>query len=203
MRIPAAFLVAAFCLAPLAGPAFAVADSGAAAPDKSPPVEEKASRASQLDSLFATLKSAKNPDDAKEAENGIIELWLQSGSDTVDLLMNWTLQAIEAKDYSLALDYLDRITTMKPDYAEGWNKRATVYFLLDDYEKSIADIGQTLALEPRHFGALSGLGTMLRDLGEDKRAIDAYKRALAVDPYLDNVQKALDELEKKAAGQNI
>ena len=141
--------------------------------------------------------------EAKVAESSILGLWLESGSDTVDLLMDWAMKAIDAKNYALALDYLDRVVTMKPDYAEGWNKRATVYFLTDDYKKSIFDIERTLALEPRHFGALSGLGMIMRDIGQDKRAIDAFQRALAVDPYLDNVKKALDEIQTDDAGKEI
>jgi tetratricopeptide (TPR) repeat protein len=135
---------------------------------------------------------------AKLAETSIIRLWLESGSDTIDLLMGWSMQAMEEKDYPLALDYLDRITIMKPDYAEGWNKRATVYFLLEDYSRSIADIQKALSLEPRHFGALSGLGIIFADLGDNHRAIDAYERALALDPYLANVRDALEKLQKEA-----
>jgi tetratricopeptide (TPR) repeat protein len=161
------------------------------------------SRIEQLDDLFQSLKTASSKETARAAEDGIWRLWLESGSDTVDLLMSWAMKAMEAKDYATALDFLDRIVIMKPDYAEGWNKRATVYFLMDDYSKSIADIGKTLALEPRHFGALSGLGMIMRELGEDKRAIEAYQKALAVDPNLDGVQKALDELQTKAAGKQI
>jgi tetratricopeptide (TPR) repeat protein len=161
------------------------------------------SKTEQLDTLFQTLKSASSKESAKAAENSIWRLWLQSGSDTIDLLMSWAMKAMEAKDYAVALDFLDRVIMMRPDFAEGWNKRATVYFLLDDYSKSIADIGKTLALEPRHFGALSGLGMIMKELGEDKRAIEAYQKALAVDPNLDGVQKALDELQAKAAGKQI
>jgi tetratricopeptide (TPR) repeat protein len=161
------------------------------------------SKAEQLDTLFQTLKTSASKEAAKAAEDGIWHLWLESGSDTIDLLMIWAMKAMEAKDYATALDFLDRVVIMKPDYAEGWNKRATVYFLMDDYSKSIADIGKTLALEPRHFGALSGLGMIMRELGEDKRAIEAYQRALAVDPNLDGVHKALDELQTKAAGKQI
>jgi tetratricopeptide (TPR) repeat protein len=170
-----------------------------AAPEQAPPK----TRAEQLDALFDTLKTTDNKEAARAAEDGIWHLWLQSGSDTVDLLMGWAMKAMEEKDYATALDFLDRVIIMKPDYAEGWNKRATVYFMMDDYAKSIADIGKTLALEPRHFGALSGLGLIMRELGEDKRAIEAYQRALAVDPNLDGVQKALDELQAKAAGKQI
>lgn len=148
----------------------------------------------RLDPLFDTLATA-DEDAAEAAEHDIIAVWMESGSDTVDLLMQWTLGAIEAKDYALALDYLDRITALEPEYVEGWNKRATVHFLKEDYAKSIADIERVLALEPRHFGALSGLGTILHEIGEEKRAIEAYKRALAINPHLDNVKKALEDID--------
>jgi tetratricopeptide (TPR) repeat protein len=194
-------------LAALAVLAFTFPAAGAIAEETPPSVgADKApakSKAEQLDTLFQTLKTSASKEAAKAAEDGIWHLWLESGSDTIDLLMSWAMKAMEAKDYATALDFLDRVVIMKPDYAEGWNKRATVYFLMNDYSKSIADIGKTLALEPRHFGALSGLGMIMRELGEDKRAIEAYQRALAVDPNLDGVQKALDELQTKAAGKQI
>jgi tetratricopeptide (TPR) repeat protein len=165
-------------------------------PDTEAPSAE-ASRDSRLDSLFETLQSTSDSRVAESAERDIIEIWLESGSDTVDLLMRWSLDAMEEKNYPLALDYLDRVLIMQPDYAEGWNKRATVHFLTDDYSKAIADIEQTLALEPRHFGALSGLGTILREIGDVDRAVVAFREALAVDPHLDSVKDALDEIEKE------
>ena len=134
------------------------------------------SRAEQLDALFAELKSASDAAAAKQAEDAIIAIWLQSGSDTVDLLMSWSVQAIAKKEYAEALDILDRVVTLKPDYVEGWNKRATVYFLTDKYGQSISDIEHVLVLEPRHFGALTGLGSIFRALGEDQRAIEAFSR---------------------------
>lgn len=158
---------------------------------------------SQLDALFATLRSTADAAAAKSAENDIIRLWLESGSDTTDLLMEWTLSAMEKKNYPLALDYLDRIISLQPDYVEGWNKRATVHFLIDDYGKAIADIERTLALEPRHFGALSGLGTIMRDIGDNDRAVVAYRQALEIDPYLETVREALDEIAAEDSGRKI
>ena len=171
-------------------------------PDE-PAVPAEVPRDAQIDALFATLHDAKDKAAAKVAEGKITSLWLESGSATADLLMRWTLAAMEKNDYPRALDFLDRIVIMQPDYVEGWNKRATVYFLMEDYGKSIADIGKVLEIEPRHFGALSGLGMILRAIGDDKRAIEAYRQALALDPFLDNVKDALDELEKAAAGREI
>lgn len=156
----------------------------------------------RIDALLDTLKTTKDEREGKRAEVALLRLWLESGSDTVDLLMSWSLKAVEAKNYALALDFLDRITLMKPDYVEGWNKRATVHFLLDDYGRSLSDIARALEIEPRHFGALSGLGAILRSVGEDDKAIVAYRQALELDPYLDAVKEALEELEKKAEGEN-
>ena len=136
------------------------------------------SKAERIDTLLASLKSETDADAANEMENAVLALWLESGSDTVDLLMQWTLKAMEEKQYPRALDFLDRIILLDPGYVEGWNKRATVYFLMDDYGQSIADIGKVLEIEPRHFGALSGLGIMMRSIGDDKRAIAAFRAAL-------------------------
>jgi len=159
--------------------------------------------ANRLDSLFETLKSTTDSEAAKSTENDIMAIWLESGSDTVDLLMIWTLDAVDAKKFPLALDYLDRIVSMRPDYAEGWNKRATVHFLVNDYSKAIADIEQTLALEPRHFGALSGLGRIMREIGDSQQAALAFGRALEIDPHLESVENALKEIEVEEAGREI
>ncbi len=165
--------------------------------------ESPAPAQTDLDSLFSELKSAPNAEAAKATEAAILRRFLISGSDTVDLLMTWAIDSMNKEDYPLALDILDNIVMMKPDYAEGWNKRATVYYLADEYGKSLADIRRVLALQPKHFGALSGLGMIMRELGEKEKAKMAFREALAIDPYLDNVKKVLDELEKETAGQAI
>jgi tetratricopeptide (TPR) repeat protein len=154
-------------------------------------------RAQQIDALLETLKTTKDDAVAVQAENSLATLWLQSGSATVDLMMHWTSAAMTARNYPLALDYLDRILTLKPDYAEGWNARATVYFLRDDYSRALFDLEQVLRLEPRHFDALAGLGAVLREMGKDKEALAVFEQALALDPHLDSVEKAADELRKK------
>lgn len=157
----------------------------------------------QLDEAFALLGGDTDPSTAKGAERRILRLWLESGSPTIDLLMSWSLKAMQQEDYPKALDYLDQVVTLKPDYVEGWNKRATVFFLTDDYGKALADIERVLALEPRHFGALSGLGMIFKDIGEEERAIEAFEHALRIDPLLDNVRKALDELREETGGSGI
>ena len=92
---------------------------------------------------------------------------------------------MEQENYPLALDVLDQVVLVKPDFAEGWNKRATVYYLLDDYAASLTDIRRTLALEPRHFGALAGLGMILEHTGHEERAIEVFRRALEINPQMD------------------
>lgn len=169
--------------------------SGATTPAPTPQAE--------LDQLFTELKNATNADAAKAAEAAILQRFLRSGSDTVDLLMSWAIDSMNSENYPLALDILDSVIVLKPDYAEGWNKRATVFYLSDDYGKSLADIRQVLALEPRHFGALSGLGMIMRDIGQKEKAKVAFRAALDVDPFLENVKKALQQLEKETAGQGI
>jgi tetratricopeptide (TPR) repeat protein len=199
MRMFAAVLVAVFSFglmqAPLASAQSAIDGARETLPEATPKT-----RAEQLDELFDTLAAAESAEEAKAAERGIVRLWLESGSDTVDLLMDWTLTAMEEEDYPRALDLLDRIITLEPDYVEGWNKRATIHFLNDDYAKSLADLEQVLAIEPRHFGALAGLGTILRELGDERLALDAYREALALYPVMDDVQKAIEDLEAESVG---
>ena len=173
--------------APLAGqPPTTLPDSGA------PRVQF--SRAQQLDQLFILLKAAPTTDVAKAVEKKISAIWMKSDSDTIDLLTKWADNAIDAKSYPLALDYLDRITTLAPDYVEGWDKRANVYFMIEDYGRSLADLEHVLALEPRHFGALAGLGTIMHAIGEDGKALVAYKKALDLDPNLETVKDAISQL---------
>ena len=131
MKIAVAALAASLAFTVL--PSAWAAGEAPAAADAPATTAPAPSRAEQLDTLFGKLKSAKDDAAARQAEDAIIAIWLQSGSDTVDLLMSWGVQAIAAKHYAEALDILDRVVTLKPDYAEGWNKRATVYYLTDKY----------------------------------------------------------------------
>lgn len=154
-----------------------------------------------IDALFKTLQTTEDEAEADRAERAILASWLRSGSDTIDLLMRWSMQAIDEKKYQVALDLLDSVTTLKPDYAEGWNKRATTYFMIGNYGQSIADIETVLRIEPRHFGALSGLGLILRDVGKREEALAIFRHALEINPTLEKVREAAEELEKETAGQ--
>ena len=117
--------------------------------------------------------------------------------------MQWSIKAMQEKNFPLALELLNEVVILKPDFAEGWNKRATVYYLIDEYALSLADIRHVLALEPRHFGALSGLGLILKETGDKKHALDAFRKALAVHPYLTNARKVMEELQIEVEGRGI
>jgi len=156
-----------------------------------------------LDTLFSALKIAPDDTSAKAIEDRIWSIWLVSGSDTCDLLMSRVKDAVDDKNYDTAIQLLDSIIMLRPGYIEAWNQRATVYYLKQDYAHSIADIAEVLAREPRHFGALSGLGLMLQEMNDDKDALDAYRKALAIDPHLEGVPDIVKTLTQKIEGRDI
>ncbi|MHA7776400.1 tetratricopeptide repeat protein [Roseibium sp. M-1] len=155
----------------------------------------------RLDELFSKLAEVETPEAAAPIAREIQMLWMDSGSDTVDVLMSRAGKAIQADDSALALDLLDVVVLLKPSYAEGWNRRATVYYMREDFGKSLVDIERVLALEPRHWGALSGLGIIQRRLGMNEDALKTFRRALEVNPGLENAPKAIEDLEKDAEGE--
>jgi tetratricopeptide (TPR) repeat protein len=169
------------------------------APGKLP----KADRTHGLDFLFGALKVAPDEASAKHVEARIWALWLQTPSDTAALLMMRAKAAMDAQQMDVALKLLDAVVKLRPDYVEGWNRRATLYYLQNDYAHSLEDIAQVLAREPRHFGALAGLGMIMQDLGDDKRALDAFRKALAVNPYLEKVPELVKTLTEKVEGRDI
>lgn len=157
-----------------------------------------------LEQLFETLRKPGDEVAGVSAEAEIQRRWLKSGSDTVDLLMQWAAESIAIKDYARAYDFLDAVIALKPDFAEGWNRRATLFFLQDDYGKALSDLEKVLALEPRHFGALAGLGMILNEIDRKKEALAALQKALAIDPYLDDqVRDAIKTLEPEIDGRQI
>ena len=157
----------------------------------------------RLDGLFAELKRAGNERAAERISSRIQREWAKSGSASIDLLMQWAQKAIEDEKNDAALDFLDQVTLLAPDYPEGWNQRATLHFAMDDYAKSMSDIERTLRLEPRHFGALSGMATILRDTGRKQAALHAYERLLDVYPMMRDAQTELGRLADEMTGQGI
>jgi tetratricopeptide (TPR) repeat protein len=178
-------------------------DKDGVQPPKESQRAERGEPTYNLDTLFAALKIAPDEASAKAIEQRIWALWMSAGSDTCSLLMTRVKVATEAKDYDLALKLLDAIVEIKPDYVEAWNQRATIYYLKHDFGHAIADLREVLVREPRHFGALSGLGMMLQELGDDKDALAAYREALAVDPHLEHIPDVVKTLTEKVEGREI
>jgi len=167
------------------------------------PRPQRGDRKQNLDFLFGALKVAPDAESAKAIEERIWALWFVSGSDTADLLMTRVRTALEAKELDLAVELLDAIIEINPDYVEAWNRRATIFFMKKEYGRALADIRQVLAREPRHFGALSGLGLIMQDLGDEKRALDVFRRALDINPHLERIPDLIKQLTEKVEGRDI
>jgi tetratricopeptide (TPR) repeat protein len=158
--------------------------------------------AATLDKLFERLAAAKTPEEAKGIANLIQRRWSRSNSPTADLLMTRAQTAMKAKQLDLAIELLDRVISLEPDWAEGWNQRANALFIAGDPIRSMLDIGEALKREPRHYGAMLGLGTILRQQGDDKRAMVAYRRALEVYPQLEAIKSAVESLKIEVDGRD-
>src|SRR3954470_16994654 len=168
-----------------------------------PGPSEPARRSATLDELFARLAAAKDETEANGVASLIERRWMRSGSDTADLLLARSGEAIKDKDYPLAIELLDRVIALQPGWAEAWNRRATAFYLLDDPVSAVADLRQALTREPRHFAALAGLGHVYMANGDKTRALDAYRRALAIHPYLDTVRTTVEHLAPEIDGRDL
>jgi tetratricopeptide (TPR) repeat protein len=158
---------------------------------------------SQLDSLFAELKRERNPQAADRISKRIWNEWYKSGSASVDLMMKWSNDAVQAQKFDVALDFLDQVVTLQPEFAEGWNRRATVHFLMRQFGKSMADIERTLELEPRHFGALSGMAQIMKETGRRELALRAWQRVIDVFPMMRSAQDEIATLSEELTGESI
>jgi tetratricopeptide (TPR) repeat protein len=156
----------------------------------------------KLDGLFDRLKTA-GAEEAGRIESEIWIEWSKSGSPALDLLLQRGRDAMAMGDTSLAIDHFTAIIDQDPGFAEGWNARATAFYQSGEFGPSIADIAQVLQLNPRHFGALSGLGTMLEESGKPEKALEVYKAALAIHPQMEGVIEAVERLEAQATGQEL
>lgn len=156
--------------------------------------------AERLDNLFADLKKTRNRRAAKRLADEIWGQWFKSGSASTDLMMHWSNEAARDQRFNIALDFLDQIVTRQPEFAEGWNRRATLHYTMSNFNKSMADINKVLELEPRHFGALSGLATILERTGKKEAALKAWQRALSVYPAMPSGQEALIRLSEELEG---
>lgn len=156
--------------------------------------------AAELDALFVDLKSARTGTEARLTELKIWNAWIKSGDDEVDKLVDQAIQAMQTLHYQDALALLDVVVVKKPDYAEGWNKRATVLYIVGELDRSMADIGKVLALEPRHFGAISGIGLIQIAKGNKKAALDAYRKVIEIYPLSQGAIQSIESLEKEVEG---
>lgn len=137
---------------------------------------------SRLTPLFDALQKAGSPEEAQTIEAIIWSIWAQTGDHELDMLLLEGSLAMSNDDYDTAMRDFNEVVKRAPNFAEGWNKRATLYFLMGNYMASLSDIDKTLALEPRHFGALAGLGLINLQMDRDQAALDAFQRVLKIDP---------------------
>ena len=170
------------------------------------PVEsapEESVRKPVLNELFERLAASKDQEEADGIAGAIERVFQRSGSDTADLLLNRALTALHRKESKAAFDVLDKLVVVEPEWAEAWMQRATARFMDGDRYGAVDDLGQALSREPRHFGALSGLGSVLSSLGFEKRALEVYRRALAVRPHQTDVKQMIDKLAPDVDGRDI
>lgn len=158
---------------------------------------------SQVEGLFAALKVAPDERSAKMIADRLDQIFTDSGSPSVDLLMARANAALEARDYDLALQMLDKVIEIEPDYIGALSRRATILYMRDDYGSALVDMREVLLREPRHYAMLYGLALIFREFGDDKRALDAVRRARAVNPRLDGAEDMERQLAIKVEGREI
>lgn len=167
------------------------------------PATQDERRAARLDLMFGRLAKATNKRRADRIARNIMAQLTRSGSPTTDLLMEQAARAIRAQELGKALDFLDGVVRTNPEFAEGWNRRATVHFMRGDYGRSLADIEQVLRLEPRHWGALSGLAIILASLERKQEAIVVMEKALEIHPHLEELEQRRERLRRELDGADI
>ena len=161
------------------------------------------SRAQRLDALYEALKAAPNARAAQAVEERIDAMTMQSGSDTADLLLVRARSVMEMKEYDLSVELLDAVIELSPDFTEAYAQRATALYLKKDIYRALADLRVVIAREPRHFTAYAGLGVILQDIGRDRLALDAFRRAIAIHPHLKGLPNLIKRLEPKVEGRGI
>ncbi|MBB5535329.1 hypothetical protein [Rhizobium giardinii] len=188
-------LVIALSASITGAPALLAADTSQASA-----TSELATPKQRLDALFSELKRERDPEKAREISDRIRGEWRDSGSASINLLMQWAAKALEADRKASALDIFDQVIYLSPQYVEGWNQRATLHYRMGNYRKSMSDINQVLAIEPRHFGALAGMAAILTAAGKDELALRAWEQFLEIYPADRQAQEQLGDLEEKLAG---
>ena len=157
----------------------------------------------RLPALFDTLLSAASIEEASLAETTIWGIWTDSGREDVNRLMVQGVEAMSDRLFDLALESFDEVIELDPEFAEGWNKRATVYWLIDDLAASMDDIRHTLALEPRHFGAIAGMGLIFLQRGDPAGALQAFEAVLKINPNSRATQIRVQQLRDRMQGDSV
>ncbi|MGD9784458.1 MAG: tetratricopeptide repeat protein [Hyphomicrobiaceae bacterium] len=184
-------------------PAAAPEKTGTPADAHKPPPDTPAQRRRALADLYAHLAAAGDAQSSAPVAAAIERLWVFSGSATIDVLMERVLKSVSEQRLDLAERLTDTIVRLEPGYAEGWNRRALVAYLRDDYVTALDALRRTLALDPNHFKALDGLANIMRDTGEKKAALEAYRRLGTIHPYWQGVDEAIEQLKREVEGQGI
>lgn len=182
-------------------PALTLTAATVAALGAAPPPSAAAQDDPRLDALFAELQLNLERGRAREVTRQIWRLWTENENAEVTARMADAARAMSLRRFGGALRQLDRVVTLAPEYAECWNRRATVHYLTGAYEKSVADVKKTLQLEPRHFGALSGLGLIYIALEQYPAALAALENALKHNPHLDGVKQNIEFVTRKLDGE--
>jgi tetratricopeptide (TPR) repeat protein len=157
----------------------------------------------RLKGLFEQLRAAPSPDAAAGIESQIWVIWSKSGDAELDKALEIGSRAMAIGDTRVAFKIFDSIVQKAPNFAEGWNKRATVHYMVGDYEASLADIDRTLELEPHHFGALAGLGLINVELERDEAALDAFERVLKVTPQSESAKQNIEFVKQRIKDKSI
>ena len=156
----------------------------------------------KLDELFARLKSADVTESSRISQEIWIE-WSKSGSPAMDLLLERGRNAMMLGHPEIAIEHLTALIDHDPDFAEGWNARATAYYQTGNLGPAIADIGHVLTLNPRHFGAMAGLGAIFEELEKPEQALEIYHEALAINPHAEGIEDAVKRIETKLQGKDL
>lgn len=157
----------------------------------------------RLNGLFARLKSAPDAHAAHVIEEKIWTIWAQSGDPKVNALLEKGSEALLQHHFRKARKDFEQVVNEEPTFAEGWNKLATTDYLLGNLRLSMHEVQRTLSLEPRHFGALYGMGLIFRDRGDDAAALKAFEQVLKLDPFYPGTRAQIKQLRRKLYGQSI
>lgn len=159
--------------------------------------------AAPTEQMFERLKSAADEAEAADVAADIWATWMESGSPTVDVLMQRAMLALEAGETDTAHELLDRVILIKPDYPEAWHRRAGLFLAEENFPEAFRDLNEALKLEPRHFGAWIGMGVMLESLGGQKEALESYREALTIYPLLPQARAAEQRLLRETLGREL